>query len=162
MKTDKIKMHCEKCKQETSTMVALPKRRYKDGTVICFWQLCLKCAKEVLRERIAKDAAKVSKMSKPQDSTSGPREKSDDMRRVQPVVRRINGGNNNEKKCKKSCKNCCCKERKKAKAVNTRRPSVRVSSGRRKEGRDKLRNDDELANVRRKKKNIHINKRAHI
>ena len=48
IKVQTIKMHCERCKIPTSTMVALPRRRHKDGTVICFWQLCLKCAREVL------------------------------------------------------------------------------------------------------------------
>lgn len=99
IKVETIKMHCERCKIPTSTMVALPRRRHKDGTVICFWQLCLKCAREVLNGK--KDLRDLSKVRVSEDIKSRQTKKSHVLRKVQDVVRRVK----NDKKCKeKDCK----------------------------------------------------------
>lgn len=97
IKVNTIKMKCERCHIPVSTMVAVPRRRREDGTAICFWQLCLKCAKEVLNAKKVKRG--MSKVQQREHDKSGRRTKSSQVRRVRPVVRRIKKGGS-ENGCK--------------------------------------------------------------
>ena len=51
-------MICEACGKRVHSMVSLPKKRHKDGTIICFKNLCLNCAKIERRKTEEKYASK--------------------------------------------------------------------------------------------------------
>jgi len=93
IKINTIKMKCEKCHTPVSTMVALPRRKRADGTTICFWQLCLKCAKEVLNARQAKQNVRnLPNVPVSKDIEGRQTKKPVHVRRVQNVVRKLNTG----------------------------------------------------------------------
>lgn len=96
-----ITMKCEKCLTPTRSMVCLPRRRRKDGTAICFWQVCLKCAKEIINAKEHK-IRHVPKVSKDDDAKSRQTKKSNVLRRVQRVVRGVKNGAKKIKRNKKT------------------------------------------------------------
>ena len=104
-----ITMKCERCKTPTRSMVCLPRRRRKDGTAICFWQVCVKCAKEILaakrtvrvkqeilyaRKKVRDSTAIriVPKMSTGVHNKSRLSKKSNVLCKVQRVVRGVKNG----------------------------------------------------------------------
>lgn len=96
-----ITMKCEKCLTPTRSMVCLPRRRRKDGTAICFWQVCLKCAKEIINAKEHK-IRHVSKVSQDDDAKSRQAKKSNVLRGVQRVVRGVKNGTKKIKRNKKT------------------------------------------------------------
>lgn len=137
-KYTKIKMKCERCKEQVSTMIAIPRRHNAQGEVTCFMNLCIKCAKEVLNER----DRKMSKMSKFGDGQSRPGKKSIPVRELRPVVRRVVKGEKNGKKNIEGRKRS-----EKKNANNTSRFRVGLSARVRKKGSNKLRNDGKSSNL---------------
>lgn len=98
---EKFKMKCEKCNTPTRSMVCLPKRKRKDGTAICFWQVCIKCAKEIIHAKQKKHNVRSVPILPISENAEGRQTKKPvSLRRVQNVVRNV--GEKNGKKSQKS------------------------------------------------------------
>ena len=111
---ERINMQCEKCGQFVHNMMAVPRRRKSDGTIICFWQICYPCAKEVIEHELERRNRAMSKVRKPQHRTSRPTEKSVSVCRMRKVVRKVN---KQEIKHEKASK----------KTVKSKRKSIKIS-----------------------------------
>ena len=84
-------MHCNRCHHPTRYLVSTPKRRRPDGTAICFWQICLKCVKELENGRKHK-VRSMPVMSGIKDVTSGLGAEPNVLRRVPTFLCRIRKG----------------------------------------------------------------------
>ena len=111
---EKFSMRCEKCQTPTRSMVCIPKRKRADGTIICFWQLCLKCAKEVINEREKKTIRSMPAVRKVKFSENRRRKKRDVLQVVQRNIRRIGVKNDTKKKQTENNKNHNCQKHKSA------------------------------------------------
>ena len=88
---EKFTMKCDKCGTPTRSMVCLSRRKRKDGTTICFWQVCLKCAREIIDAQEHKIRV-VPKVSTDVHDKSRQTKKSNVLRKVQRVVRGVKNG----------------------------------------------------------------------
>ena len=134
-------------------MVALPRRRRADGTVICFWQLCLKCAKEVLHGREKNSVRNLPEVRVSKDAPRGQTKESNVLRRMQSVVRNVKQEDTHGKGSKK----VITKSDKNKRVCKPSRKSVRLPGKCREKRSHQLRNDGNPKNLRCKKTKSDLN-----
>ena len=118
-------MRCEKCGELVHSMMAVPRRRKADGTIICFWQICYPCAKEVIEDELKRRNREMSKMRKPQHRTSRPTAKSVSVCRMRKVVRKIDQPAINKKPVGVKQENK--HEKASKKTIKSKRTSIKIS-----------------------------------